>query len=747
MNRITVSLLLLLNFAFATSQNYLDLFNWNIHTSLVDIISGTIDGEGNIWCATTGGVFYYNPSNNSFKDFNFLNGPYSTEIKYIQYNARNKEIYVGAYDGTLSIFNANGKWENILDIKKSRYERKEINHIYFVDTIAIISASFGLTTFDINRRIFLKTPPRLGDFPSGTPVRYAIIFKEWLWVATENGIARISLGQNLSFPENWKTYANIEGLDDQDIHFLAIENDTLFAFTKKNIYKFDGSKFVKLFRVNDEIITNVQTVENKIYFSTNYYIADLKLKKYYHISESPFNELINTFIFNKKQLIIFPRKGGIYIKNFDEKISYTRFYPNAPYSNQFTYFDIDGKGGLWVATNTDPRGEGFMYFYNGKWINFNTNSFPALPTNFFMKLTCADETTYVSSAGRGLLAVFPDKDTFSFKIYNQNNSPLTGIVNDPNWVVVQQTAYQKNKSLLWIVNFSVQKTGYLLIAKDKNDTFYGFLETKDREYQNILIDEYGTKWISSSNGTGFYFFNEQNTLEDTSDDISGNLAKLTSLPSAQVRTMAYDQLGYIWCGTPFGLFIILNPNAVLKGNVPVIKKLKILTDYSINSIYIDPLNNKWIATNSGIFVISPDGTEILSKITSENAPLLSDEVLHIKANPKSGTFYFGTNKGLITASTLIVQPDPTYNISLSPQPFDPKFDNYLIIEGLAPDTEIKILTINGEIVRTLNTGSKKVLWDGKDDNGNFVASGIYLLLANSLTTNESSVRKIAVIRR
>jgi flagellar hook assembly protein FlgD len=63
------------------------------------------------------------------------------------------------------------------------------------------------------------------------------------------------------------------------------------------------------------------------------------------------------------------------------------------------------------------------------------------------------------------------------------------------------------------------------------------------------------------------------------------------------------------------------------------------------------------------------------------------------------------------------------------------------------DSEIKILTINGELVRTLNTQSKKTFWDGKDYTGKYVQSGIYLLVAKSLTTKESAVHKIAVINK
>jgi hypothetical protein len=159
------------------------------------------------------------------------------------------------------------------------------------------------------------------------------------------------------------------------------------------------------------------------------------------------------------------------------------------------------------------------------------------------------------------------------------------------------------------------------------------------------------------------------------------------------------------------------------------------------------LNNKWIATNNGVFVVSSDGSEILANYTTDNSLLPSNEVLYITSNPKTGDFYFGTTKGLAIATTMIVQPSPSYEIKVSPQPFVVPKDNQLLIDGLAMDSEIKILTINGELVRTLNTQSKKTFWDGRDYTGKYVQSGIYLLVAKSLTTKESAVHKIAVINK
>jgi len=729
------------------SQKKVDLTNWRVYSSQVNVLSATVDNSGRLWCATNGGVFSFAPNSSAdFLSFNSMNGLYSSDARYVTYNTQRNEIYLGTVDGVLSIYNFD-HWENILDIRNSQFTRMEINHIMFYDTVAFLSGGFGLTTFDTKRKVFLKTPSRLGSFPSGTNCRFSLLFDGYLWVATELGIARIKLGEKITNQESWANLASGEGLVDPNIFFLAVEDNTLFAFSQNKLYKFNGTKFDTLYSLESfEKINSVQVYNGKIYFSTQNFVRDLNFQTLYFITESPQKANINGFtILENGTLVVFLNKSGLALKDLKSgAIEY--FLPKTPISNQFRYFDVTKSGGFWSATNPDPSGEGLMFMKNGEWSNFATFINPTIKTNNFTRVTCVDDTAFASTWGGGLYVIYPSQDTFVIKNYDNTNSPFTGISTDPNYVVVEESAYEPRKSMLWFVNYSVAKMGDLLVARDKNGKFHGFIHTPNRTFHNILIDEFGTKWVSSKDGTGLYYFNERGTLEDTTDDIQGNLAWTTTLPSNTIYTMAYDDNGYIWCGTGSGIFLILNPGAILTNSTPVIRKLRMLEDYSINCIHIDVLNYKWIATNKGVFVVSPDGSEIVQTLTQQNSPLLSDEILYIKSNPMTGEYFFGTTKGLVVASSMFVQPLDNFQISVFPQPLHLPKDQRLIIDGLAMDAEIKILTLSGEIVRTITTKSKKTFWDGKDYNGNYVSTGVYLLVAKSLTTKESAVFKIAVIK-
>ncbi len=732
-----------LRFAFAQS---VVLDNWNFYSSLLNITDGVFAPDSKLWIATNGGIFYYNTKTKEFNSFNNINGIFENDIKIIAFNKFTNEIYAGSSNGVICIFKDN-RWENILDIYTSSFQQKAIQDFLFTPSIVYICGDFGFTTFDPTRKVFLKTPSRLGNFPTGTKCYSSVIFQNKLWVATENGIASITTESNINDPNQWSNYVLNTQPSFGQIISLKVQNEILYAFAPNRIYVWQNDSFAvyKELAPNNSIIS-VKEQNGKIYYSTRHQIFDLTDNEIYNWEINTKKAEIRGFAISQEETIaIFLQKQGILLLN-PKNGTYSLFKPNTPFSNQFNYLAIDKFGGLWSATDADPRGEGLIYFKDFQWINFNTDEFPEIPSNNFVKVSTYANKIYGSNWGKGLLEITIDGENYLFKTFNNLNSPLTGIVNDLNYVLVQQTAYESSKSLLWILNQSNGAPGYLLLAKDSYDAFHPFIFTTKRNFDILTIDLNGTKWIASSEASEIIFFNER-ALNDSTDDVFGFLNQLVSIPASKVNCLVMDAFGYLWAGTSQGMFIIINPQAVLLGSTPVVRKLKTLADQIVNWIYVDPLNLKWIATNNGIFVLSEDGSEIIQQFNTQNSPLKTNEIRSITSNPTTGSFYFGTKIGLYSASSFNVKPSENYKISVSPQPFVIPDDEYIVIDGLAQDSEIKILTINGEIVRTLTTNSKKIKWDGRDYNNQPVASGVYIIVAKSITTKETGIAKFSVIRK
>ncbi len=127
--------------------------------------------------------------------------------------------------------------------------------------------------------------------------------------------------------------------------------------------------------------------------------------------------------------------------------------------------------------------------------------------------------------------------------------------------------------------------------------------------------------------------------------------------------------------------------------------------------------------------------------------MIADEVLSITSDTKTGVMYFGTKFGLSSAQSVFVEPAPEYDISCYPQPFIPKKDNELFIDGLMQNSDVRILTVDGNLVRALTAKGRVAVWDGKDELGSFPSSGVYIIVGSSEATEGKGVGKLVLINR
>ena len=176
-----------------------------------------------------------------------------------------------------------------------------------------------------------------------------------------------------------------------------------------------------------------------------------------------------------------------------------------------------------------------------------------------------------------------------------------------------------------------------------------------------------------------------------------------------------------------------------------------MRDQVIQKIVVDALNNKWIATKQGVFVLSPDGTSILERYTVENTDgkLLDNDVASIALDNHSGTIFFGTEKGLSSLGTPAATPDRSYSeLKFSPDPLHLPSATGLIIDGLVQGSTLKVLSVDGNLVREIRTpGGRVGFWDGRNERGEFVATGIYLIVAYSEDGSKVASGKFAVIKK
>jgi len=240
------------------------------------------------------------------------------------------------------------------------------------------------------------------------------------------------------------------------------------------------------------------------------------------------------------------------------------------------------------------------------------------------------------------------------------------------------------------------------------------------------------------------------TITNTSDQ--GNL------PSDNVMVVAFDKNDVMWIGTFLGLRILYNPlQTISSGNPYETQPIVIiqnglpealLTDVQINDIEVDGANRKWVATESaGVYYFSESGEETIFNFTTSNSPLPSNNVTDIEVDPKTGTVYFATDKGVVSFRSDAVEVGDNFgDVYAYPNPVRPGFNKNVIIKGLPNDADVRITDITGNLIYMTKAAGGVAEWNTRNLQGKLVASGIYLVLMSTRDGQQTKQTKIAVVR-
>ena len=375
---------------------------------------------------------------------------------------------------------------------------------------------------------------------------------------------------------------------------------------------------------------------------------------------------------------------------------------------------------------------------------------------------------FASTAGEGLYEF--QNNTFINK-YSYHNSGLETIYPGADYqqyyVRTNGVNFDKDNNL-WITNAQVKNTLKVMKKDGEWFSFYHKNFTNIATPGDILFDKRGWVWCSAKrSGTqpGIFCLNTNNTLEDTQDDqtvfwhtmVDQNGETQTPV---FVYTLQEDLDGTIWIGTDKGPLILNNPQKIFDSNsctriiVPRNDGTN-LGDYlleheAIKAICIDGDNRKWIGTeNSGIYLISADGLETIHHFTTENSPLISNNIESITINPNSGEVFIGTDKGLlsyVSDATTGMNSFNDDNVYAYPNPVYSNYEGMIIIKGLMRNSQVKIVDVSGKLIYAGRSTGGQFIWNGKERNGERVSSGIYLVLATDENGKEGIATKIAMIK-
>lgn len=164
----------------------------------------------------------------------------------------------------------------------------------------------------------------------------------------------------------------------------------------------------------------------------------------------------------------------------------------------------------------------------------------------------------------------------------------------------------------------------------------------------------------------------------------------------------------------------------------------------LNNIY-QPYYSR---TTSGITV---DGSSEKSGISLKFSPSLSngENIFRLLARNKSGEGYDTTNYSVFVSTQLMIKDFYNY-----PNPMKNHTGFIFNLGGSNPPAgcRIKIYTVSGRLVKniiaTANIGYNQINWDGRDNEGDYMANGVYFyrMTIEGDTKIESPVQKLVILK-
>ena len=356
------------------------------------------------------------------------------------------------------------------------------------------------------------------------------------------------------------------------------------------------------------------------------------------------------------------------------------------------------------------------------------------------------------------------------KYYDKSNSPIEpfdGVNKD--YQLVTGTKYDQQGNL-WVLNSSAPTTALMKYA---NGTFTklshselmklnrGDIKNRSNgELSKIIIDSKGRLWFVNNNWVlpAIYQYNTNNDEIIAYESIVNQDGTKLNIQEG-IRCVAEDLEHNIWVGTSVGPVMLESSEIESGGNTFTQVKVPrndgtnyadyLLANIDISSIAVDGANRKWIGTfNNGVYLISADNMTQVQHFTTDNSSLLSNMVTSIAINHASGEVFFGTDKGLcsyISDATQTNSEMTTDNVWAYPNPVEPGYTGNITITGLSLNADVKILTANGAIVNEGHSNGGTYVWDGCDQKGRRVASGIYMVATATSKGEKGTVCKIAIV--
>ena len=742
-------LLLVFHLPFLVPHSSFGQTRWQSHVSYRSGQSVAVVGS-KVYAATQNGFFYFDKATNETITLSKSQGLSDVGISRLLYLADQKKLLIAYRSGNLDFLNLTATNEpaavtniNTLVASVSLPTARAINHINQIGNNAYLSTDFGLIVLDLLKNEIRDT--YFSKRPDGTPlpIYQTAATADSLYALTgllrtsDTGLQvraiRFAPNINIADPANWRLVSQ-PGPQTESI--VSNQGKLLASVNGQGVFERTAGKWLLTLPLSTALI-RLFSAPSGLLIATEKTVTGAGTPSY----SGPLLAAPHEVVADGNEVWVADTKNGLLAGKAGQ---FERVAPEGPTRDQFSTLYAYAQTLVSLpksaldATNLAP-GQPPVELYSvpdGRWSSpavpgvttgFNTATFPP-----------AEGRLYLGTSGNGVWSQVAGQPPAVVTLPATISPFISSLATD-------------NEGNLWITTGRANAQQATLHVRRADGTFASFPAISQTNIVQIVPDDNGFLWLRPDVGNGLIVFDPATNRIRYLSTLRGQGGLLTN----SVRALVKDRNGVIWVGTDLGPTVFDNPfgafDAAIDAQPPLLNRRRLLANELITALAVDGGNRKWIGTRSGLYLVAPDGSQLLETFTADNSPLPANTVQALAIDPGSGKVFIQTTtgnqpNGIVSYQGTATEPaEKLSTITIFPNPVRPNFSGNVSINGLTENSTVKIMDAGGHLVYETRSQGGTATWNLQDYRGRPAQTGIYLIVVVTADGAEGLAGKLAVV--